>query len=227
MNAPTAVKIKKTMKNLNVVQTQDAVFSLELTHEGVRGAQWIKNGVEIQPSPKYEISTQGTVHTLKIKSCSTQDESVYSFRLGKLSANARLNVEGEKRAFKSPSHTHASPASDQTTQQTPNLSSTAIKIIKKPKDVTALLGAASVFEVVLSEDNIPVRWMFKNTELKANDDYRMISEKKSHKLIVQKVDKTKEGEYTAVVGHLQTSACLTVEGQCELCFLSFRPPRRP
>lgn len=93
------------MKNLNVVQTQDAVFSLELTHEGVRGAQWIRNGVEILPSNKYEISTQGRVHTLKIKNCTTQDESVYSFRLGKLSANARLNVEGEKRAFESLHHT--------------------------------------------------------------------------------------------------------------------------
>lgn len=83
------------MKNLNVVQTQDAVFSLELTHEDVRGAQWIKNGIEIQPSDKYEITIEGTVHTLKIKSCATQDESVYSFRLGKLSANARLNVESK------------------------------------------------------------------------------------------------------------------------------------
>lgn len=88
------MKVKKTMKNLNVVQTQDAIFSLELTHEDVRGAQWIKNGVEILPSDKYEINIEGTIHSLKIKNCSTQDESVYSFKLGKLSANARLNVEG-------------------------------------------------------------------------------------------------------------------------------------
>lgn len=90
------MKVKKTMKNLNVVQTQDAVFSLELTHEDVRGAQWIKNGVEIQPSDKYEITTEGAVHILRIKNCNTQDESVYSFRLGKLSANARLNVESKQ-----------------------------------------------------------------------------------------------------------------------------------
>ena len=89
-----AVKIKKTLKNLNVVQTQDASFSLELTHEDVRGAAWIKNGVEMLPSDKYEISMEGTVHTLTIRNCSTNDESVYSFKLGKLSANARLNVEG-------------------------------------------------------------------------------------------------------------------------------------
>lgn len=90
------MKVKKTLKNLNVVQTQDAVFSLELTHEDVRGAQWIKNGIEIQPSDKYEITIEGTVHTLKINNCTTQDESVYSFKLGKLSANARLNVESEQ-----------------------------------------------------------------------------------------------------------------------------------
>lgn len=91
----TAVKVKKTLKNLNVVQTQEATFNLELTHEDVRGAQWIKNGVEIQPSDKYEISIEGTLHTLKVKNCSTQDESVYSFKLGKLSASARLNVESK------------------------------------------------------------------------------------------------------------------------------------
>lgn len=90
------MKVKKTLKNLNVVQTQEAVFSLELTHENVRGAQWIKNGVEIQPSDKYEISIEGTVHTLKINNCTSQDESVYSFKLGKLSANARLNVESKQ-----------------------------------------------------------------------------------------------------------------------------------
>lgn len=100
------------------------------------------------------------------------------------------------------------------------MSSPAIKILKKPKDVTSLLGTAAVFEVVISEDNIPVRWMFNGVELKTGDDHNMISEKKIHKLVVKNVNKSKEGEYTAVVGHLQTSARLTVEGQC-LAFCSF------
>lgn len=71
------------------------MFSLELTHLDVKGAQWIKNGVEILPSDKYEITIDGMVHTLKIKDCNTQDESVYGFKLGKLSANSRLNVESK------------------------------------------------------------------------------------------------------------------------------------
>lgn len=91
---------------------------------------------------------------------------------------------------------------------------TAIKILKKPKDLTSLLGATAVFEVGISEDDIPVKWMFNNAELRPNEHYRMLSEKKTHKLIVQDVDDSKQGEYTAVVGHLQCSARLTVECKC-------------
>lgn len=96
---PAAVKIKKTLRNQTVTETQDAVFTLELTHADVKGSQWIKNGVELQSSDKYQISSEGMVHTLKIKKSNTQDESVYSFKLGKLSANARLNVESQCRHF--------------------------------------------------------------------------------------------------------------------------------
>ncbi|XP_051980649.1 titin-like, partial [Xyrauchen texanus] len=91
-----AVKIKKTLKNQTVTETQEASFSLELTHLDVKGSQWIKNGIEILPGDKYEIKVEGMVHTLKIKNCNSQDESVYGFKLGKLSANARLNVETVK-----------------------------------------------------------------------------------------------------------------------------------
>lgn len=90
-----AVKIKKTLKNLTVTETQEAVFSVELTHADVKGALWIKNGVELESNDKYEISVKGTVHTLKIKHCVITDESVYSFKLGKIGANARLHVESK------------------------------------------------------------------------------------------------------------------------------------
>lgn len=71
------------------------MFSIELTHLDVKGSQWIKNGVELLPSDKYEITVDGMVHSLKIKNCNTQDESVYGFKLGQLTANARLNVESK------------------------------------------------------------------------------------------------------------------------------------
>ncbi|KAG7276486.1 hypothetical protein CRUP_033924, partial [Coryphaenoides rupestris] len=61
----------------------------------------------------------------------------------------------------------------------------------------------------LSEDDIPVKWMLNNVQLEANKQYRMLSEKKSHKLIIQDVDTSQEGEYTALAGHLHSTLCVT------------------
>ncbi|NWW99578.1 TITIN protein, partial [Caloenas nicobarica] len=175
-----AVKIKKTLKNLTVTETQEAVFSVELTHADVKGALWIKNGVELESNDKYEISVKGTLHTLKIKHCVITDESVYSFKLGKIGANARLHVE-------------------------------TVKIIKKPKDVTALENAVVSFELSVSHDTVPVRWFHKNVELKQSDKYKMISQRKVHKLMLHNISPADAGEYTALVGQIECKAKLFVE----------------
>uniref|UniRef100_S4RBA9 Ig-like domain-containing protein n=1 Tax=Petromyzon marinus TaxID=7757 RepID=S4RBA9_PETMA len=88
-----AVKIKKTLKNQTVIETQTATFTLELSQADVKGGAWIKNGVELASGDKYEVSMDGTVHTLRVHNCNPSDESVYNFKLGKLNANARLHVE--------------------------------------------------------------------------------------------------------------------------------------
>ncbi|NXW75703.1 TITIN protein, partial [Hirundo rustica] len=175
-----AVKIKKTLKNLTVTESQEAVFSVELTHPDVKGALWIKNGVELESSDKYEITVKGTVHTLRIKHCVVTDESVYSFKLGKIGANARLHVE-------------------------------TVKIIKKPKDVTALENAVVSFELSVSHDTVPVRWFHKNIELKQSDKYKMISQRKVHKLMLHNISPEDAGEYTALVGQIECKAKLFVE----------------
>ena len=88
----------------------------------------------------------------------------------------------------------------------------AIKIVKKIKDVTSLMDNTASFEMSLSHDNIPVKWLFRGVELKSSDKCKILSERKAHKLILQNVDSSNAGEYTAVVGHLRCSAVLTVEG---------------
>lgn len=175
-----AVKIKKTLRNLTVTETQDAVFSVELTHPDVKGVQWIKNGVVLDSNDKYEISVKGTLYSLKIKNCAMADESVYGFKLGRLGASARLHVE-------------------------------TVKIIKKPKDVTALENATVTFEVSVSHDTVPVKWFHKNVEIKPSDKHRLVSERKVHKLMLQSISPSDAGEYTAMVGQLECKAKLFVE----------------
>ncbi|KAF6361715.1 hypothetical protein mRhiFer1_009942 [Rhinolophus ferrumequinum] len=175
-----AVKIKKTLKNLTVTETQDAVFTVELTHPDVKGVQWVRNAVVLQSNDKYNISVKGTVYSLRIKNCATVDESVYGFKLGRLGASARLHVE-------------------------------TIKIIKKPKDVTALENTTVAFEVSVSHDTVPVKWFHKNVEIKPSDKHRLVSERKVHKLMLQHISPSDAGEYTAMVGQLECKAKLFVE----------------
>lgn len=78
--------------------------------------------------------------------------------------------------------------------------------------MTSLLDGTASFEMSLSHDDIPIRWMFKGVELKPSDKCKILRERKAHKLILQNVDSSNAGEYSAVVGHLQCSATLTVEG---------------
>lgn len=77
--------------------------------------------------------------------------------------------------------------------------------------MTSLVNGTASFELSLSHDNIPVKWMFKNQELKPSANIQIMSERKAHKLVIQNVDESTDGEYTAVVGHLQCSAYLHVE----------------
>lgn len=85
--------------------------------------------------------------------------------------------------------------------------------MKKPKDVTSLLDATASFELSLSHDDIPIKWMFNNKELKPSENVKILSERKAHKLTIQNVKTDNHGEYTAVVGNLQCSASLYVEGR--------------
>lgn len=77
--------------------------------------------------------------------------------------------------------------------------------------MTSLMDGTVSFEMSLSHDNIPVKWMFNGAELKSSDKCKIQSERKSHKLVLQNVDSSNAGEYTASVGHLQCSAVLVVE----------------
>ncbi|KPP64347.1 titin-like, partial [Scleropages formosus] len=195
-----AVKIKKTLKNQMVTETHDAVFALELSHENVTGSLWTKNGVEIHSSDKFAFGIDGTLHSLTIRNCSTHDEAVYGFKLGKLFTTARLDIDRGTRGVAEGFMFH-----DLST------SPLAIKIVKKPKDVTCLVDGTASFDLTLTHDDIPVKWMFRNTELMPGENCEIVSAKKMHKLTLKNVESHNAGEYTAAVGHLQCVSSLHVE----------------
>lgn len=83
--------------------------------------------------------------------------------------------------------------------------------------MTALLDSTVSFELSVSHDNVPVKWMFKNQELHTSANIQILSERKAHKIIISNVEENMAGEYTAIVGHVQCSAFLHVECKYASC----------
>lgn len=79
--------------------------------------------------------------------------------------------------------------------------------------MTALENAVVSFELSVSHDTVPVRWFHKNVELKQSDKYKMISQRKVHKLMLHNISPDDAGEYTALVGQLECKAKLFVESK--------------
>lgn len=79
--------------------------------------------------------------------------------------------------------------------------------------MTALENTPATFELSVSHDTVPVKWLFKNVELKPSDKHQIVSERKVHKLVFKNVTAEDAGEYTAVVGQLECKAKLFVESK--------------
>ena len=70
----------------------DAIFECEVSKDRAR-AQWMKDGQEIYPDRKYDISTIGKVHRLRINNADSKDIGDYAIVIKGHRSAAKLGVE--------------------------------------------------------------------------------------------------------------------------------------
>ena len=56
--------------------------------------KWMKDGKEIKPSEKYQISTDGQIYQLQVTNCSKDDAGKFSLVCGDNEVSASLEVKG-------------------------------------------------------------------------------------------------------------------------------------
>jgi len=68
----------------------------------------------------------------------------------------------------------------------------------------------ATFECELSKPGLKVEWMKDDKRLRRGDKIDMVSEGRTHRLIIEKAGSEDVGKYTAVYENISTSAVLSV-----------------
>lgn len=88
---------EQKMKNVNIIEGEDATFRVKLSGLPTPGIQWLKDSTEITDGGRYEVTDEDGVHTLQIRNCTVQDTAKYQCvafnSMGEVASKAKLDVE--------------------------------------------------------------------------------------------------------------------------------------
>jgi len=82
------------LKDASIFEKESVTLHVEVNKPGVV-LTWLKDGTELTPGERIEVSVEGTVHQLHIKSAVLEDAGVYMVTVGVIVSKANLEVKGE------------------------------------------------------------------------------------------------------------------------------------
>ena len=89
-----------------------------------------------------------------------------------------------------------------------------IKFTRQLDDVKlTTVDATATFECELSKAGLKVEWTRDDKKLRRDDRIDMVSDGKTHRLVVEKAGPQDVGKYSAVYEQLSTTASLSVVGK--------------
>ena len=75
------------------IKEESITFKCKLSKSG-QLIKWLKDGKEIKPDAKYQISNDGQMYLLQVANCDNNDAGGYSLVCGKEKSSASLEVKG-------------------------------------------------------------------------------------------------------------------------------------
>ncbi|GAB1597549.1 hypothetical protein Ahia01_000031400, partial [Argonauta hians] len=172
----------KGLKENQVNEFEDTEFSCEVSKENIQ-VIWYKDGKQIQTDKRIQTITESKTHKLVIRDVKVEDQGEYKCMIGEISTSAHLSVKEIKASF---------------TQE-------LVEEVKVESNGTATLSCE------MSEENITATWLKDGQVLKSDSRIKMVTERKTQKLIINKVTSEDTGVYTCKVGKVYTTARLVVE----------------
>ncbi|XP_043921975.1 obscurin [Protopterus annectens] len=177
------VQILKQLKDVTVLEGEDAVFECELSHEHVHDIEWSLGGVPLQYNEMNEMFVKNRrVQCLKLHNVTQEDCGTMTFRVGQQKCSAELIVNAPPPIFKQP-----------------------LQNLEVDENGTATL------QCELSRSGIPVEWRKGTVEILPSDKFEIRQEGPLHTLTIYDLKLEDSGIYTCDNGYRRTSGILTVK----------------
>ena len=87
------VSVVTPLEDQVAIEKESIGFKCKLSKVGQK-VKWIKDGEEIKPSEKYQISTDGQIYQLQVTNCRKDDTGKFSLVCGEQEVSASLEVKG-------------------------------------------------------------------------------------------------------------------------------------
>ncbi|XP_005990539.1 immunoglobulin superfamily member 22 [Latimeria chalumnae] len=180
------IKFISGLKNVRVKEKGKTCLECELSSKDVI-LKWLKNGKEIERSPKFSTVREGKRAELIIDDAELDDSGEYSV-VAMQDSDAREYVSSAVLTVEDRFATVKSGMSD----------------------VQAPTGSPAEFCVVLNDEKVDGVWLKDGKEIQSTDDVQIVKQGAVHKILIKKVGGGNEGKYTFKAKGAESEAVLAI-----------------
>ncbi|XP_029944787.1 myosin binding protein Ca isoform X1 [Salarias fasciatus] len=165
------ITITKPLTDITTVEGEKVEFEVEVSEEGA-SVKWMKDGVELNKEmagSRYRFKKDGTRHILIINEATKEDIGTYYAITNGGESQAHLEVEDKP-----------------------------LEILQNLSDVSAEAGEQAVFKCEVSDENVTGKWFKDGVEVVPSDRIKISHIGRVHKLTIDDVVPSDDGEYTFV-----------------------------
>lgn len=210
------VTLIQPLTDLTVCEGDIAQLEVKFSQENVEGT-WMMNGEPIAASDRVHIVIDRTVHKLLVENVSIEDAASYSFVVPAqdISTSGKLSIQSKSQNDCLNNVLLRTIISENISDGTfffffP----TAIDITVPLKDVFSIEGTKAVLEAKISAADITsVKWYHNDKQVMPSDRIQMVAKGTKQRLVFTRTYASDKGHYKLVVGKVDTSCNLTVEGK--------------
>ncbi|XP_041119586.1 obscurin-like protein 1 isoform X8 [Polyodon spathula] len=175
------VLFTKKMETVIAEEHGEAMLEVEVSVESGE-VQWMRQGVVIQPSPKFTLSAKGRKRSLTVHNLTFSDRGIFRCETLHDRTQGKLNVEPRK-----------------------------ISIKKGLTDTETLERDTTSFEVEVSHVDVQGVWQKDGIRIKPNNNWRVSTHERMHALTMSNLTLEDSGTITFSAESVRTSARLTVK----------------